>query len=394
MPDVKQKPVFLCVANWDSNVGYAWWLMESFWLQIHEHFQQDYDVIIAYPSISQFPAHIETSTIGKEEFDFRIKSGKDLLTHYRFIQTHKISVLYFSDRPTSHWSYLFFRLCGVRKIIVHDHTPGIRTQPRGLRKLFKIMRARLPGFNANSAIGATEYVKQRLIYFNCFPAARSFSAPNGLPPLPETLEPINLHTQLELSNDTLLIVGTGRATLYKGIDFALDVIAQLVHNEHIVNIHYLYCGDGPDLQILKAKAEALSIERQVTFLGRIDNIDGLLADCDIAFHPSRGEVGYSLSILEYMRAGLPVVISDNPSTCETITHNRNGLIYHEGDITAAVNAFKQLIADKPTRIRFGQQSKEILQKNYTLAGTHRALIQALESSLPPKTEHSGKPAQD
>lgn len=381
MPDTKLKPVFLCVANWDSNVGYAWWLMESFWLKIHEQFQHDYDVVITYPSISQLPAHIAASAIGKEEFDFRIKSIKDLFTHYRFIQTRNIKVIYFSDRPTSHWSYLFFRLCGVKKIIVHDHTPGTRTRPKGLRKIFKILRSRLPYFSANSAIGATAYVKQRLINFNCFPVARSFCAPNGLSPLTGKAEPIDLHSKLGLPKDQLLIVSTGRATLYKGVDFALDVIAQLIHYEHISNIHYLYCGDGPDLQTLKAKAKTLNIEHQVTFVGHTNNINQLLESSDIAFHPSKGEVGYSLSILEYMRAGLPVVISDNPSVRQAITHNINGLIYREGDVSKAVNAFKQLIESKTMREKLGQHGTETLQKKYALADTHHALIDALEKTL-------------
>jgi len=381
LPNTKIKPVFLCVANWDSNVGYAWWLMESFWLQIHARFQDNYKVAIAYPSISRLPAHIEASSISKEHFNFRVGSLKSLLDHCRFIRTRNIQVIYFSDRPTSHWSYVLFRLCGVKKIIVHDHTPGTRTRPQGLRKLLKTLRARIPYFSADTAIGATEYVKQRLIDINCFPATRCFSAPNGLPPLTNKIEPIDLHTQLTRHKDTLFIVSTGRATLYKGVDFALDVIAQLVQREQIANIHYLYCGDGPDLQFLQTKATTLGIAQQVTFLGRVNNIDSILAGCDIAFHPSRGEVGYSLSILEYMRAGLPVVISDNPSVCEAITHHHDGLVYEEGDITSAVHALKELIADNNQRKLLGQQGKETVQNKYSLDNTHQALIRALESTM-------------
>ncbi|HEY0892296.1 MAG TPA: glycosyltransferase family 4 protein, partial [Cellvibrio sp.] len=251
----------------------------------------------------------------------------------------------------------------------------------GLRKLLKTLRAHFPYFSADSAIGATEYVKQRLIDINCFPAMRCFSAPNGLPPLTTRIEPIDLHAQLALHKDTLFIVSTGRATLYKGVDFALDVIAQLIHGEQISNIHYLYCGDGPDLQLLQTKATTLGIEKQVTFLGRVNNIDSILAGCNIAFHPSKGEVGYSLSILEYMRAGLPVVISNNPSVCEAITHHYDGLVYSEGDITSAVDVFKELLADKNQRNLLGLHGKETVQNKYSLSNTHQALIRALESTM-------------
>ena len=376
-----KKPVILCVANWDSNVGYAWWLMESFWLQIHTSFRKDYDSLIAYPSISLLPAHIANSSIGTIEFNFRVNSVVDLIRHIVFIRTHKIKVIYFSDHPTSHWSYFFFRCAGVKKIIVHDHTPGIRTRPHGLRKMIKTFRARTPFINVDAAIGATEFVKSRLINVNCLPAHKCFAAPNGLPELSTAIAPIDLHQQLQLQTDTRLIVSTGRANIYKGLDFALQVIACLIFQRNIKNIHFIFCGDGPDLDQLKSMAESLNIKENVSFLGRVNNINQILAACDIAFHPSRGEVGYSLAILEYMRAGLPVVVSDNPSVCEANTHGHDGLIYREGDISDAAQALAELLSSDELCTSLGQQGQKTIQQKYLLKNTHHALIDALSAIL-------------
>src|SRR5690606_36428588 len=127
-----------------------------------------------YPSISTIPPHVESSSIGKTEFNFRLASIKDIAPHYRFIKKNNIKAIYFSDRPTVHWSYAVLKLlCGIEKIIVHDHTPGQRTVPTSFRRLLKTIRSRLPFFTADAAIGATEFVKRRLIEVNRFPPQRT-----------------------------------------------------------------------------------------------------------------------------------------------------------------------------------------------------------------------------
>lgn len=376
------KPVLLCVANWDSNVGYAWWLMESFWIKMHAELSADYDVMIAYPSISTLPKPIQESKIRTVEFNFGVKRPGDLSAHIRFIKLHKIQAVYFSDRPTVHWSYLFFRFAGIKTIVVHDHTPGVRTLPKGLRKLIKTLYARIPLLVTDAAIGATEYVKQRLIDINCLPARKCYAAPNGLPaPVEPTPPPLDLHQQLGLASDTLLIVSTGRANLYKGVDFALEVFAQLIHGQQLKGLHFIYCGDGPDLDYLNTMKHTLAIDKQVSFLGRVNNIDQILRACHIAFHPSRGEVGYSLAILEYMRAGLPVLVSDNPSVCEATHHERDGLIYKEASVADACEKLTQLLTNPTLRQSLGAEGKRAVGAEYSLAATHSALIGALRKAL-------------
>lgn len=376
------KPTLLCVANWDSNVGYAWWLMESFWIKIHAEFSTDYEVMIAYPSISTLPKAIQDSKIRTVEFNFGVKHPRDLTAHINFIKRHKVQAIYFSDRPTNHWSYLFFRFAGVKKIICHDHTPGMRTRPTGPRKLIKCLRARIPLLTVDAAIGATEYVKDRLINISCLPAKKCFAAPNGIPTNPaEEMIALDLRAQLGVAANTLLIVSTGRANLYKGVDFALDVFAQLVHQQKLDGFHFVYCGDGPDLEFLKTMAQSLAIGNYVTFLGRVNNIDQILRSCDIAFHPSRGEVGYSLAILEYMRAGLPVLVSNNPSVCEATQHLQDGLIYQEESLQDACEKMTLLLTDANLRQSLGAQGKRTMTEKYSLAATHQALIAALKKNL-------------
>ena len=62
------KLAILLVADCDSNVGYAWWLMGSFWVVFAEN---DYECHLAYPTISSIPGSINTALITIRAFDFR-----------------------------------------------------------------------------------------------------------------------------------------------------------------------------------------------------------------------------------------------------------------------------------------------------------------------------------
>ena len=100
----------LLVANWDSGTEYAWWLMESFWLLLGQHYSdKEKEVYLVYPSISTIPKKISESQIVVEQLNFRKNDLVSLFRQYRFIRQHKIGTIYFSDYSSCNLKYLIFR---------------------------------------------------------------------------------------------------------------------------------------------------------------------------------------------------------------------------------------------------------------------------------------------
>ena len=71
----------------------------------------------------------------------------------------------------------------------------------------------------------------------------------------------------------------------------------------------------------------------------------LLSSCDIGIQGSKGEVGYSLSILEFMSAGLATLVPDRPSTTLATAHMVTGLVYRPEDVPSAASHIERLIDD-------------------------------------------------
>ncbi|KZY61029.1 hypothetical protein A3742_02285 [Oleiphilus sp. HI0071] len=378
MKSRQAKQGILLVANWDSNVGFAWWLMESFWRTIALKYKARFHSYLAYPSISTVPQAIETAPIECHTINFTLSSPSSLFRQLSFIRQHNIKTIYFSDQKVAHWRYAVFKLFGVKYIIVHDHTPGERSKSAGLKGFLKsILNNSI--LSATALFATSDYVKARLIETYRAAPSKCYNIPNGIPYY-EVSRDRSVLGQFDIPHDSTVIIGTGRANKFKGIDFALECMAQLIkQNPPGTNLVYLYCGDGPDLEHFKYKAKHLGIEGYVRFPGKVSNLDDICAAADLAFHPSEGEVGYSLSILEYMRAGLPVVVPNNPSVCLATSNAETGLIYERSIIDSAVTALLRLATDLDLRKHLGANAQRSIKNQYNLDTSHAKLIHAFEA---------------
>jgi glycosyltransferase involved in cell wall biosynthesis len=353
--------------------------MESYWLLLSQHYSgMNKKVFLAYPSISTIPETISESQIVVQKLNFGKSDLVSLFKQYKVIRQNKIGIIYFSDYPICNIKYFVFRMAGVKHIIVHEHVPGIRTIPGTVKRRIKAFLHSMPLICASGLIAATEYVRRRHIEVTMMPENKCYCASNGLPE-PPVVQAVNLNKEFAIPDDSVVMVTTGRANKYKGIDFALTILDILVNKQKRCDVHYLFCGNGPDLEEFKSTAKRLGIEGYVTFTGQVDSTFPYLLSCDFAIHPSKGEVGYSLSILEYMQAGLPVIVPDNPSVCGATLNGVNGYIYKQDDESDAIDKVLKLLSNPELMATMGASGKQLVLEKYRLSNTHEQLLQAVSA---------------
>ena len=128
----------------------------------------------------------------------------------------------------------------------------------------------------------------------------------------------------------------------------------------------------------KKLVETFDIEEKFTFTGNRSDIRKILPSCDIGFCAATGEVGYSLSILEYMSAGLITVVPANPSTALATEQGLNGYVYKEKDVDSAVQALLNAIAEGPDSPIRARAVNDVLDK-YDIRFTNQRLIEILQT---------------
>ncbi len=372
----------LLVANWESNVGYAWWLMENFWAAIQHHFSP-YGIHshLVYPRITTIPAHIKDTEITTHELDFSDHGINGITRLYKLIKRHDIRYIYLSDASTYSWFYLLLRLFGIRKIIVHDHTPGDRTEARGMNRWLKSLVQRIPCYTADHFIAVTDFVYQRFLKVNCIPESKCSVAANGIQPFDLSATDENYaHRLFNIPSNATIVVNTGRASFYKGIDFLIRCAEKLVNEQHNTDLYFIFCGDGPDIDAFENLSRELKLEKNFIFAGKRSDIRQILPSCDIGFHASQGEVGYSLSILEYMSAGLVTIVPDRPSTALATRHDYNGLVYKARDISSACEAIKRSL-DPALRYRLKNNAIESVKKKFNITMTNQRLLENMDKII-------------
>ncbi len=128
--------------------------------------------------------------------------------------------------------------------------------------------------------------------------------------------------------------------------------------------HLRLAGEGPLLEEARACAEQLGLSARIEFLGECANISGLLADTQIFTLISRYE-GLPISILEALRAGLPIVATHTGGISEAVRHGHNGFLVRRSDVPELRNALTSLLSDPAQRLSFGKHSRELFESNFT-----------------------------
>jgi glycosyltransferase involved in cell wall biosynthesis len=111
-------------------------------------------------------------------------------------------------------------------------------------------------------------------------------------------------------------------------------------------------GDGPLEAGIRRTVERLGLSDRVSFSGYHPDPALALSRAQLFVLSSRSE-GLPRSVLEAMRAGLPVIASDVGGVGEAVLDGVNGRLVPPGSVPALADALQNLIADRFARERFG-----------------------------------------
>src|SRR5690606_33800770 len=110
--------------------------------------------------------------------------------------------------------------------------------------------------------------------------------------------------------------------------------------------------EGPLKSEASALASKLGIADRTTFMGARRDVERLLAESDIFLLITNWE-GLPRSILEAMRASLPVIASNVGGVSEAVVHGETGYLVNRADVQRLTVRLQELIDDGAKRLQFG-----------------------------------------
>jgi len=124
-------------------------------------------------------------------------------------------------------------------------------------------------------------------------------------------------------------------------------------------------GDGSGVTAARDLADRLGLLERITFTGAVDDVAPHLASAQVFVLTTQWE-GFPRSILEAMRAGLPVVATDVDGVPESVADGRTGILVGRGNIDGVAAVLMRLLGDPAERVRLGAAGRNRFEAEFTL----------------------------
>ena len=150
---------------------------------------------------------------------------------------------------------------------------------------------------------------------------------------PENIDPQKkeaFRKKHDIAADTMLVCFCGRLGREKSVDVLFKFWAKTVKPSD--NIKLLIIGGGPSEAELRELAVTLGIDHMVIFTGKVEHeeLPPYYASCDVYITASLSDTN-SISMLEAMATGLPVIHRYDPLNEGQVKNGVNGYIYHNAE---------------------------------------------------------------
>ncbi len=160
---------------------------------------------------------------------------------------------------------------------------------------------------------------------------------------------------------------------------ALFVDAAAVIHERYPQARFMIVGDGYGRPSVEEAIARHGLGDVITMTGQLRETLPILAALDIGVLCSRGE-SLSNSIIEYMAASLPSVVSDVGGNREAVG-DKFGLVFKDNDRDGMVTALEKLIRDADLRRQLGDGAAAYARATYELKASIARHEQLYEDCL-------------
>ena len=297
------------------------------------------------------------------------RPGVDLGVSWRMardIRSHRIDVVHAHQYTPFFYASIAARLSGVRPRVIFTehgrHYPDVVSPKR--RLINRVVFDRL----ADRVNAVCEFSARSLAALDGFSAARIEVIPNGvdLPAYAPAADRTALRTRLGLDPAKKYVATIARFHPVK--DHATLVHAFALVASEVPDADLLLVGDGELRAELVALVAQLRITDRVQFMGVRRDVADLLRAADVFALTSVSEAA-SITLLEAMASGLPVVVTAVGGNPEIVRDKVDGFLAPRGDSTAVAQAMLRLLREPELAAALGQAGRERVRSKFQLEQT-------------------------
>src|SRR5688572_14841278 len=245
------------------------------------------------------------------------------------------------------------------RVVFTEHGRLHNTGVSRKRRLVNPMLARWP-----SKICAVSAALKQHMVAEGFPARSVEVVYNGieLGPRPQPAQRAAARSVLQLPDDAFVIGSVGRLDPVKNFGALFEGLSLL--SPRFPNARVVIVGEGAERQALIERAHALGVGNVTHFTGHRSDVRALMAGFDVYVNCSTYE-GVSLTILEAMATGLPVVATAVGGNPEVVVDQETGLLVDERP-RALATAIATMVSNPSQRRTMGDAGRWRVKRHFTI----------------------------
>ncbi|MBT8362706.1 MAG: glycosyltransferase family 4 protein [Deltaproteobacteria bacterium] len=169
--------------------------------------------------------------------------------------------------------------------------------------------------------------------------------------------------ELIKNHGEVLVTFVGSFALYQGVDLMFATIPEVAKKESLIRF-IIIGGKGDEIDEKLRMLAQLEVEKSVTFLGKVppDTLPEYLFASDILLSPRISGMNTPLKILDYMKAGKPIMATDVPS--HRLLLDETVAVFASPEPEQLAIAIHELAGDTEKRKKMGAAGRRLYETKY------------------------------
>lgn len=183
-------------------------------------------------------------------------------------------------------------------------------------------------------------------------------------------EKVSIRTSINLDKEDFVMITVGGCSDIKRHEEVIHAVAEL-KDEY--SIKYLHLGDGCNRHKEEDLVRDLGLEKNVIFLGNVDNVRQFLVASDLYVMPSRFE-GIPITTIEAMGTRIPCLLYDVPGLRDFNSDGENALIIppNRNDL---INSLRSILSGKIELGSYAENGKCFVDKKFDLVKNSTQILE-------------------
>ena len=282
----------------------------------------------------------------KIDCDYRRPNSQEL---HLFLRQHKVSTVLAFDLGCPSPVLEVLRRSGVRRIISYwgAGMSGINT---GLKLALKRLEYRVRRYRPDLFIFESEAMRSTATHGRGVPIDETRVIRLGVDV--ERFSPnygadFYAHDQLRIPRDRKIVFYSGHMEERKGVWVIMDAAVRMSESGKLDGTHFLICGNkGNEAAPLQRRLEGSSAGSHVTFAGYRNDVPQLMRSSAVGVIASTGWDSFTMSSVEMMASGLPMLVSKLGGLSEAVEHGVNGYLIQPGNAVELAERIWQILGNE------------------------------------------------